>query len=43
LKDTFQQLLAPAKQMQAQYLPQMQDMSRTLDMGKVLGMVRGNP
>lgn len=43
LQQTFQQLLAPAKQMQAQYLPQMQDMSRTLDMGKVLGMVRGNP
>jgi uncharacterized protein (DUF697 family)/tellurite resistance protein len=41
LQETFQQLLAPAKQMQAQYLPQMQDLSRTLDMGKVLGMVRG--
>jgi uncharacterized protein (DUF697 family) len=41
LQDTFQQLLAPAKQMQAQYLPQMKDLSRTLDMGKVLGMVRG--
>lgn len=43
LQDTFQQLLAPAKQMQTQYLPQMKDMSRNLDMGKVLGMVRGNP
>ena len=43
LQETFQQLLAPAKQMQTQYLPQMKDMSRNLDMGKVLGMVRGNP
>ena len=41
LQDSFQQLLAPAKQMQAQYLPQMKELSRTLDMGKVLGMVRG--
>jgi uncharacterized protein (DUF697 family)/uncharacterized tellurite resistance protein B-like protein len=41
LQDTFQQLLAPAKQMQTQYLPQMKELSRTLDMGKVLGMVRG--
>ena len=41
LQETFQQLLAPAKQMQSQYLPQMQELSRTLDMGKVLGMVRG--
>lgn len=41
LQDTFQQLLAPARQMQVQYLPQMKEISRTLDMGKVLGMVRG--
>ena len=41
LQETFQQLLAPAKQMQSQYLPQMQEISRSLDMGKVLGMVRG--
>ncbi|UJW82696.1 YcjF family protein [Hydrogenophaga sp. SL48] len=41
LQESFQKLLAPAKQMQAQYLPQMQDLSRTLDMGKVLSMVRG--
>ena len=43
LQQTFQQLLVPARQMQTQYLPQMQDLSRTLDMGKVLGMVRGQP
>lgn len=41
LQQTFQQLLTPAKQMQTQYLPQMKELSRTLDMGKVLGMVRG--
>ena len=43
LQETFRELLAPARQMQTQYLPQMKDMSRHLDMGKVLGMVRGNP
>lgn len=43
LQQTFQQLLTPARQMQTQYLPQMKDLSRTLDMGKVLGMVRGQP
>lgn len=41
LQESFQKLLAPAKQMQTQYLPQMQALSRTLDMGKVLNMVRG--
>jgi uncharacterized protein (DUF697 family) len=43
LQQTFQQLLTPARQMQTQYLLQMKDLSRTLDMGKVLGMVRGQP
>lgn len=41
LKDTFQNLLAPAKQMQAQYLPQIQQQATTLDMGKVMSLVRG--
>ncbi len=41
LKETFQSLLAPAKQMQTQYLPQIQQQARTLDAGKVLAMVRG--
>jgi uncharacterized protein (DUF697 family)/tellurite resistance protein len=41
LQDTFQQLLAPAKQMQAQHLPQMRELAQTLDMGKVLSLVRG--
>lgn len=41
LKDTFQNLLGPAKQMQAQYLPQIQQQARTLDMGRVMALVRG--
>jgi uncharacterized protein (DUF697 family)/tellurite resistance protein len=41
LKETFQGLLAPAKQMQTQYLPQIQQTASTLDAGKVLAMVRG--
>ena len=41
LKDTFQNLLTPAKQMQAQYLPQIQQQASTLDMGRVMAMVRG--
>ena len=41
LKDTFQSLLGPAKQMQAQYLPQIQQKAQTLDAAKVLAMVRG--
>ncbi|MDO9452499.1 MAG: hypothetical protein Q7J29_06525, partial [Stagnimonas sp.] len=41
LKDTFQNLLGPAKQMQAQYLPQIQHQASTLDMGRVMALVRG--
>lgn len=41
LRDTFQNLLGPAKLMQAQYLPQIQQQAATLDMGKVMSMVRG--
>jgi hypothetical protein len=40
LKQTFQDLLGPAKQMQAQYLPQIQQKAATLDAGKVMQMVR---
>ena len=40
LKDTFQNLLGPAKQMQTQYLPQIQQKAGTLDMGSVMAMVR---
>jgi uncharacterized protein (DUF697 family)/tellurite resistance protein len=43
LKDTFQGLLGPAKQLQTQYLPQIQQTASTLDVAKVMAMVRGNP
>ena len=40
LRDTFQNLLGPAKQMQTQYLPQIQQQAKTLDMGQVMAMAR---
>ncbi|MDP2787576.1 MAG: GTPase [Pseudomonadota bacterium] len=41
LKDTFQNLLGPAKQLQTHYLPQIREQAETLDMGRVMTMVRG--
>ena len=41
LRDTFQNLLGPAKQMQSQYLPQIQQKAATLDAAKMMAMVRG--
>ncbi|NIM41607.1 MAG: DUF533 domain-containing protein [Hydrogenophaga sp.] len=41
LKQSFQDLLGPARQMQAQYLPQIQQKAATLDAGQVMAMVRG--
>lgn len=41
LRHTFQDLLGPAKQMQTQYLPQIQQQARSLDMGQVMKLVRG--
>ncbi len=41
LRDTFQSLLGPAKQLQAQYLPQIQQKASTLDAGQIMAMVRG--
>ncbi len=41
LKQTFQDLLGPAKQMQQQYLPQIQQKAATLDAGQVMALVRG--
>ena len=40
LRDTFQGLLGPARQMQTTLLPQIQERARTLDVSKVLDMVR---
>ena len=41
LRETYQSLLAPAKQLQTQYLPQIQQKAQTLDAGQVMAMVRG--
>lgn len=41
LRDTFQRLLTPAKQLQTQYLPQIQQKAGTLDVTQVMSMVRG--
>jgi uncharacterized protein (DUF697 family)/tellurite resistance protein len=41
LRDTFQQLLGPAKNLQQQYIPQIQEKSRTLDADSIMNMVRG--
>jgi uncharacterized protein (DUF697 family)/tellurite resistance protein len=41
LRETFQNLLEPAKQMQTQYLPQIRQQAETLDMGRVMAMIRG--
>ena len=40
LRETFQGLLGPAKQLQAQYLPQIQQKAATLDAGQVMAMMR---
>ncbi len=41
LRDSFQQLLVPARQMQQQYLPQIREKASTLDAGSIMAMVRG--
>lgn len=41
LRDGFQDLLGTAKQIQTQYLPQIRQQASTLDMGRVMGMLRG--
>ena len=41
LRDTFQNLLGPAKLLQAQYLPQIQQKASTLEAGQIMAMVRG--
>ena len=42
LRETFESLLGPAKQMQAQYLPQIRQKADTLDMGQVMSIIKGN-
>ena len=41
LRETYQGLLEPAKKLQTQYLPQIQQKSGTLDAAQVMAMVRG--
>ncbi|KPF67131.1 GTPase [beta proteobacterium AAP99] len=41
LKDTFDSLLGPARKLQAEYMPQIQQKSRTLDAGAIMRMVQG--
>lgn len=41
LHDTFQSLLGPAKQLQSQYLPQIEQQSRQIDANQILAMVKG--
>lgn len=40
LRTTFQETLGPDKQMQQEYLPQIEQKAQTLDMGQAMGMVR---
>ena len=40
LRETFQDLLGPARQLQTTLLPQIQDRARTLDATQILQMVR---
>jgi uncharacterized protein (DUF697 family)/tellurite resistance protein len=41
LKQTYQEVLGSAKQMQGEYLPQIEQKAQNLDMGQVMGMVKG--
>src|SRR5690606_27698100 len=41
LRDAYQHVMADGRQLQTQYLPQMQQTARGLDTAKILQMVRG--
>jgi uncharacterized protein (DUF697 family)/tellurite resistance protein len=41
LKDTFQTLLAPAKNLQQQYAPHIAEKARSVNMSEILSMVKG--
>ncbi len=41
LKDSFQSLLGPAREMQTRYLPQIQQKAGNLDAGQIMALVRG--
>lgn len=42
LRDAYQHVMADGRQLQTQYLPQMQEMARGLNTTKILQMVRGS-
>ena len=41
LQETFQSLIQPAKNMQAQYLPQIRQKANSLDMAQIMSLVKG--
>jgi len=41
LRETYQSLLGPAKELQTRYLPQIEQKAATLDAGQVMAMIRG--
>ena len=41
LRESFQDMLGPAKQLQTDYLPQIRQKAATLDAGQIMSMVRG--
>ena len=43
LRDSFQNLLGPAKALQEQYLPQIREQAGGLDLQRVMSLVRGTP
>ncbi len=40
LKQTFEELMAPAKELQTKYLPQIQEKARSVNMGDVMAMIK---
>lgn len=40
LKQTFQQMLEPARKLQAEYLPQMRERASGLDAGRIMALIR---
>ena len=40
LKQTFEQLMAPAKELQTKYLPQIQEKARSVNIGDVMAMIK---
>lgn len=43
LRETFQSLLGPARELQTRYLPQIEQKAATLDASQVIAMIRGQP